>query len=637
LTDEVPDRESREMMRPLVPVVVVFVALALPARPAQPCSTFALERAGVVGHSFDFRAGSGLLVVNKRNVAKQALLRPRDKGKPHRWTSVYGSVTFNMVSRELPLGGINERGLVVQQMWFQKTKHAPLLANRPTINELQLIQLLLDRSATTEQALALARQLQLARGYAKLHYLICDRSGRCATLEYLGGKAVVHQGKRLRLPILTNSSYSASLAALRDHQAKGVKAAPRGHASLARFIRLASLLKRRRTRLETKASVKSTFALLDQVKHRYKRGPTQWQVVYQMKQGVVHFRNAGERAATRIALSALDFSCGKPTLVMDLRGDVTGDKRRVLRAYRFEHNAKLLQLMFKAIGRPLPLAAVRGMARYPEQATRCLARAATAKRKTKASTIPWRWSKRPDHYPLVTLRARVRRHNLYELRERRARRGRGEAELRYLLVKGGARQVVWSRRLRERVGNAGAAMMIHGAQIYIARYNRIATGCALYAFATGDGRQLWRVALRGVGSVGHSKYQNRVQLDVVAGNPVVFGYESGTAYVEQRAAQSGALLGHRSFRAKAPPRPLAERLYRELHDVLKRARSYRRGVAAFIAGHGLRYASAATGLAAMRQAVAQVDGLPLRRGRRKLSVRLRRSKGGGHQIVARAR
>lgn len=363
---------------PLLLATLLCLALVLPSRSAQPCSTFALTRAGVVGHSFDFRAGSGLLVVNKRDVAKQALLRPRDKGKPHRWVSRYGSVTFNMAGRELPLGGLNERGLVVQQMWFNGTKLPPQRAGRPTVNELQLIQCLLDRAKTTREALALAKRLQVARGYAKLHYLICDRGGRCATLEYIGGEAVVHRGAALPVPALTNDSYAASLAALkRTPTSATTKSSPQRtkrprHASLARFARLASQLRRSTSGSATSSkSVKRAFALLDEVKHRYARGPSQWQIVYEMKAGVVHFRNAGERKATRLALRSLDFSCAKPAQIIDLRGDVTGDKRRRLRPYRLEHNAKALQLMFKAIGRPLPLAAIRGMASYPEQATRC--------------------------------------------------------------------------------------------------------------------------------------------------------------------------------------------------------------------------------------------------------------------------
>ena len=51
----------------------------LPARPADACTTFLLERGAdrVVGKSYDWHMGQGLVMVNKRGVAKQSL-----PGKP---------------------------------------------------------------------------------------------------------------------------------------------------------------------------------------------------------------------------------------------------------------------------------------------------------------------------------------------------------------------------------------------------------------------------------------------------------------------------------------------------------------------------------------------------------------------------
>lgn len=253
----------------------------------------------------------------------------------------------------------------------------------------------------------------------------------------------------------------------------------------------------------------------------------------------------------------------------------------------------------------------------------------------KPAAPAWRWSAQPNHYPLVALRAHARRHLRYVLRELPGR-SRRVAELSRELVKGGVRKAVWRRRLADRVGNPGAAMVVHGYRIFIARYHRNATGCRLYAFAAITGKPLWRVALRGVESIGHSKYANRVQLTVIGGDPVVFGYESGGAYVERRDAKTGALRAHRRVKIARPATPLAERLYRELHDVMKRRRRYRRSVAAFVAGHGLRFASPAARLAAVRRAIGQLDGLPVSRGRRKLKVWLQ-AVGGKQLIVAKAR
>lgn len=256
--------------------------------------------------------------------------------------------------------------------------------------------------------------------------------------------------------------------------------------------------------------------------------------------------------------------------------------------------------------------------------------------------VPWRWSRAPNHYPKVDLRARIR-HVHYVLREFPApRRGRALpgtwAELREELRKGGVSSVVWRTRINDRQHLVGAAMVVSGGRIFIARYSRISTTCTLYAFSTRNGRRLWKVNLRGYGPVAHSKWFNRVQAWTHRGNPVVFGHEGpGTSYIEVRRATNGTLLSHRKFSMRLPPAPLAEALYDEVHRVLSRQPRYRRTVAAFIQGHVLRIPSPGQALARFRRAVRQIDGLPLLRNRYTLKVRLRRQPSGAYVILARRR
>ena len=39
--------------------------------------------------------------------------------QPARWTSKFGSVTFNQYGKDNPMGGVNERGLVIEVMELQ--------------------------------------------------------------------------------------------------------------------------------------------------------------------------------------------------------------------------------------------------------------------------------------------------------------------------------------------------------------------------------------------------------------------------------------------------------------------------------------------------------------------------------------
>jgi outer membrane protein assembly factor BamB len=78
-----------------------------------------------------------------------------------------------------------------------------------------------------------------------------------------------------------------------------------------------------------------------------------------------------------------------------------------------------------------------------------------------------------------------------------------------------------------------------GDTIYVAEFSPIATGCKLIAYNLKDKKQLWNTTLQGLGEIDHSKYMNRVMLQEVDGDIVVFGNESQGRYIERVDAVSG--------------------------------------------------------------------------------------------------
>ncbi len=58
-------------------------------------------------------------MINQRNLEKVALVDLAEK--PAKWISKFGSITFNQIGRDLPYGGMNENGLVVEQMTLDQT------------------------------------------------------------------------------------------------------------------------------------------------------------------------------------------------------------------------------------------------------------------------------------------------------------------------------------------------------------------------------------------------------------------------------------------------------------------------------------------------------------------------------------
>ena len=118
-----------------------------------------------------------------------------EDGETISWVSQYGSITFNQYGKEFPTGGMNEKGLVVELMWLDETKY-PAADNRPAVGVLQWIQYQLDNCATIEDVIATDKKLRIAStGNPPLHYLVADANGRAATIEFLEGKMVIHQGQ----------------------------------------------------------------------------------------------------------------------------------------------------------------------------------------------------------------------------------------------------------------------------------------------------------------------------------------------------------------------------------------------------------------------------------------------------------
>ncbi len=180
-----------------------------------PCTTFVLHQGNrlVFGRNLDWYSGTGLVMVNPRNLEKVALVNSSEK--PVKWVSKFGSITFNQIGRELPFGGINESGLVVEHMTLDETVY-PSSDNRDVIGAFQWIQYQLDNYSTIEEVINSDTFLRIEDN-SKIHFLICDRSGNSATIEFLNGKMVVHTGKYLPVLALANSTYEESVSSYNNN------------------------------------------------------------------------------------------------------------------------------------------------------------------------------------------------------------------------------------------------------------------------------------------------------------------------------------------------------------------------------------------------------------------------------------
>jgi len=94
----------------------------------------------------------------------------------------------------LPFDGVNDAGLAAGMM---AVPHAEGMGEgeRPVVDELGFIRLVLDRAGTVGEALALAASLNVRFTSVPLHYFVADRSGASAVIEFSGGKALFFRGK----------------------------------------------------------------------------------------------------------------------------------------------------------------------------------------------------------------------------------------------------------------------------------------------------------------------------------------------------------------------------------------------------------------------------------------------------------
>ncbi len=90
----------------------------------------------------------------------------------------------------IPFDGLNEAGLAVGMMAVPCARDADD-PGRPTIDSLRAIRVLLDGAASTDEAINLLRQYNVAFYDPPIHYLISDASGTSAIVEHVDGEMKV--------------------------------------------------------------------------------------------------------------------------------------------------------------------------------------------------------------------------------------------------------------------------------------------------------------------------------------------------------------------------------------------------------------------------------------------------------------
>jgi penicillin V acylase-like amidase (Ntn superfamily) len=288
------------------------------------CTSFCLDNGDhcVFGANQDNTVEIGLLFVNKRRVLKTTW-DPSTSGEYARWISKYGSVTINFVGYQMAWAGMNEAGLMISTMGVAETR-GPLPDERPPFQGPFWMQYQLDNHSSVDQVLASDAEIRLTESTVD-HYLVCDRTGACATTEFLEGKLVYHTGESLPVTALTNNTYDDSVSAWEESLLG--KSQPEDN-SLWRFSTAAN-----RVRAFEPSSSDEAVAYAFDTLAAVSRQDTVWSFVYDPVNLRVYFRTNHNPRIRYLDFSSLDFSCRTPVRLLNVHADVSGDIRDELVAY----------------------------------------------------------------------------------------------------------------------------------------------------------------------------------------------------------------------------------------------------------------------------------------------------------------
>ena len=314
------------------------------------CTTFFLkDKLGnyYFGRNFDFPTGLGTININQRNVLKISFAIKGEQ--PFEWTSKYGSVTFNQNGREFPYGGINEAGLVIEQLWMDETVY-PKIDDRAGLEELQWIQYQLDVSSTVEEVIRSDAKVRVSNNsLATLHFSVADENGNFAVVEYINGMMVYYNGKDAQIYVLANENYKSGLAKTKANDKSQ------------RFVKAANLLEAYQ---ETqKNGLDYAFEIL---KNLSQGEWTRWSIVYDVKHLVIYYKTGTNENIRKINLRDFNFNCSPKKLFIGIDEGENGIVH--FKDFNYEDNYSLIDKVWNGIEflKVLSIKFKEAWARYPE-------------------------------------------------------------------------------------------------------------------------------------------------------------------------------------------------------------------------------------------------------------------------------
>lgn len=282
-------------------ILLILLTLIITSKESLPCSAIVLKNGDqiILAKNFDWTFGDGVLIKNLRGTSKIAYYTTA--GEPAQWTSKYGSITFNQNGKEMPYGGMNEKGLVIEMLWLELTRFN-LNENKNYVNELEWIQYQLDNFENIHQVMEHLTDLKIYPIKGKIHYILTDNTGESVIIEYLNGQPTAYKKEANVCQTITNNSVLQSEPY--KSQVKGIR--KNNTAPTYRYYQLEKEISNIQDGMEMNATY--AFNVLKKVTIPKGSFKTMWSIVYNVNERCISFFTDAYTEIKSINLSELDFS-----------------------------------------------------------------------------------------------------------------------------------------------------------------------------------------------------------------------------------------------------------------------------------------------------------------------------------------
>ena len=265
------------------------------------CTVFSIQNKDqvVLAKNLDWPIENGLIFINKRDVNKIAFTESENKLE---WVSKYGSITFNQFGKEFPLGGINEKGLVVEELnnWGEVPDNDSLFK----LNEFQIVQYILDNFSSVYE-LEKLYEITISPIFINLHYFITDKNGNKVILEFYNRKMFLYFDDDIPYPVLSNNHYENSLKYIMHFKPfGGEQDVPDSNSSNDRFLKTAISISSVEN-IDNNDITPKAFRFLKNIEQE----DTQWSIVYDIKNMKIFFHTKSNSKIRSIDVDEFDFSC----------------------------------------------------------------------------------------------------------------------------------------------------------------------------------------------------------------------------------------------------------------------------------------------------------------------------------------